>query len=87
MARILVTAADLSSGQLARVSVEMHGLPKRTVDRDTVLSWLRDGHSLIPSVQGKPLGSLTIVDVDGTAYVRCDGNVEAADRLPALPSV
>ena len=88
MARILVQAADIADGRIARLKVRLDGLPDRVIDRDTAVAWLRDGHSLLPSAGG----SLGLFEFDGEdglpAYsIRHDGGSEAVDALPSLPAV
>lgn len=91
MGHIRVHGADLDNGQIKALRVKMHGLPPRTIDRDTAVSWMRDGHSLIPVVKGAPCPALQLVEIaegDQSAhFVRADNAAEASDALPELPGV
>ncbi len=90
MGRIWVVGADFVEGRVNRLAVRIAGLPPRTVDRDTAVQWLRDGHSLLPATTvGTALGTLQAVDPsdDGTWYLRTDTANEAADQLAGLPGV
>lgn len=86
MADIEVSAATLEGGRVQQLKVRMPRLDERTIDRDTAVKWMRDGHSLIPVVNGKRGTALQLVEVgDGEWFVRTDNAPTAEDRLPALP--
>ena len=48
MGDVLVKAASVSDGKIRAMRVALAGLGERTIDRDTAIAWLKDGHSLIP---------------------------------------
>ena len=82
MGRIRVTTADTSGGRITSMDVELDRLPPRTVDRDTVIAWMRDGHSMIVRVAGRET-ALQLVEVgeDDQPYVRIDNEPVAEDRV------
>ena len=86
MARVEVTAGTLAEGKIKSLDVQLSGLPNRTIDRDQALSWMKDGHSFIPVVQGRPLPALQLVEViagdEVSHFIRADTAKESADSLP-----
>ncbi len=88
MGQVLVHGASLSSGKIDKLRIGLHGLPERTIDRDTALSWMKDGHSFLPVVGGKPQSALQLVEVgeEATLFIRVDNEKQEADALPELPS-
>jgi len=86
MARVEVTGGSVQDGVISKLDVRMHGLPPRTIDRDTVLSWMKDGHSFIPVQGGQDQTALVLVEIaDGDQvkhFVRQDAAKEAADQVP-----
>lgn len=84
MADVRVMQGTVSGGRIGSLVVAMHGLPERTLDRDAVLKWMKDGHSLIPVVGGKRLPALQLVEVGDEHFVRTDNASEAEDALPAF---
>jgi len=86
MAQVLVHGATVSNGKIDQLRVRLAGLPERTIDRDTALSWMKDGHSFFPVVAGKPQTSLQLVEVgeEATLYIRTDNEKQAADHLAGL---
>lgn len=91
MARIFVHAADLTDGRITRMQVKLGGLPPRTIDRDTALSWMKDMHSFVPVLGGDVAAALQLVEVvDGeevSHFIRVDNAAESADSVPEkLPS-
>ncbi len=86
MGDILVKRGSVVDGKIRELVVQFHGLAERTIDRDTALSWMRDGHSLIPTVNGKRLGALQLVDLGEEAFaIRHDNTATDEDALPPLP--
>ena len=85
MARVEVHGSKFQDGLITSMDVKMHGLPPRTLDRDTVLSWMKDGHSFIPVDGGEDQSALVLVEiVDGDDikhFVRTDAKKEAADQV------
>lgn len=65
MARVEVHSGTISEGRITSLDVRMHNLPPRTIDRDTALAWMKDGHSFIPVVDGEDLPRLELVEVPG----------------------
>lgn len=91
MGHVQVQGADIEDGTIKALRVKIHGLPARTIDRPTALAWLKDGHSLVPVVDGREGTALQLVEVaDGeqsARYIRLDNEKTAADALPPLPPV
>jgi len=91
MGHVRVTAASLAEGRIDKLTVELSGLGARTIDRDTALSWMKDGHSFVPVVDGSEGPALQLVSIEGgdevVHVVRTDNAMTAEDQLPALPSV
>lgn len=85
MADIEVVSAQVSNGRLNGMKIRFKGNLERELDRDTVLRWLREGHSLIPVVgHGHHVHRgpcLELVEVDGEAFVRTDRRGEAVDEV------
>lgn len=90
MGRIDVYGADVKDGVLEALRVRIHGLPPRTIDRDTTIAWMRDGHSFIPIVGGEAGPALQLVQIeqgdDVQRFVRVDNATVTEDALPALPA-
>lgn len=85
MGDVLVRRATVSDGKIESLSVGMHGLPDRTIDRDTAVSWMRDGHSLIPVRAGHRLTALQLVEVaEGDWSIRMDNQPLGEDQVPDL---
>lgn len=82
MGDILVTGGSTADGRITTLNVELHGLPARTLTRDTALAWMRDGHSLIPRVGGKRGTALQLVEVGDELVIRHDNAPVAQDSLP-----
>lgn len=86
MGRVLVHGATLQDGRISSMEVQLGSLPRRTIDRDTAVRWMRDLHSFVPVTQGKPGAALQLVELDaedGPAwFIRTDNAAEPADRLP-----
>lgn len=89
MGRILVHGADMDGDHVATLTVELLGLSRRTVDRETAIGWMRDGHSLVPVRGGRPGQALQLLErVDGddvTYVIRDDHATEGGDALGDLP--
>lgn len=88
MARVEVHGASLKDGCIASLRVKLAGLPARTIDREQVIAWMEDGHSLLPIQRGRQQPALQLVRA-GEAdepYVRTDSEPVAADALPELPA-
>jgi hypothetical protein len=82
MADVLVVGGAVADGKLTRLQVEMVGLPARTLDRETAVAWMRDGHSLVPRINGSRGPALLLLEVEDDHFIRCDAAAEAADCLP-----
>jgi len=87
MGDVVVKRAKMDGEQIDKLAVELHGLGERVIDRDTALSWLRDGHSLIPVIEGQRRPALQLVELEDGHAIRTDNQAEAADALPPLPSL
>ena len=87
MGHVRVNGADLEGGRIRTLRVTMHGLPARTIDRDTAIAWLREGHSLVVDGTGQALHIVEVPTGDAVLrFVRFDNAPTAEDALPALPS-
>ena len=90
MARVLVHGATVQDGKLEKLLVQLGHLPKKVIDRDTAVSWMRDMHSLVPMKSGSDLPALQLVEVvddeDVQYFIRTDNEAEASDLLPELPA-
>jgi len=88
MARVEVHGATLADGVVETLKVKCHNLPAQTIDKNTAIAWMRDGHSFIPIVNGTELHALQLVDgEDGTPqFIRHDNIPGSTDSLPELPS-
>lgn len=96
MGELRVKRAAMAGGKIERVVVEIDRVPDRTIDRDTLVRWMRDGHSAIPVVNGVRLPALLLVEVGepmadsvrfDTFAIRTDPEPVDEDRLPALPAL
>ncbi|TNE85800.1 MAG: hypothetical protein EP330_24500 [Deltaproteobacteria bacterium] len=87
MARIAVHGADLKDGKIASLRVRMHNLPPRTIDRDTAVAWMKDGHTLIPVKGGSEAPSLLLLEVGEELVIRDDSDKQSEDKLDGLPAV
>jgi len=85
MGEVLVSGGSLTAGRISSLSVELIGLGTRTIDRDTALQWLREGHSFLPVRAGQRLSALQLVEVaDGDWSIRTDNKAVPEDALPPL---
>lgn len=82
MGDILVTGGTTADGRITALNVELHGLPARTLTRDTALAWMRDGHSFIPRIGGVRGTALQLVEVGDELVIRHDNAPVAQDSLP-----
>lgn len=87
MGYIEVHGGTVADGRIRALRVHIPNLPPRTVDRDTVIRWMRDGHSLRPVIHGRVCPALQLVEVgEGPQYVvRTDNAPTDEDALPPLP--
>ena len=89
MGDVLVSAGELVDGKIDKLSVQLHKLSDRVVTRETAIAWMRDGHSLVPVVNGKRQSALQLVVIDGDEpqyFIRHDNAQSTEDSLPDLPS-
>ncbi|MCO4746476.1 MAG: hypothetical protein KC912_16885 [Proteobacteria bacterium] len=87
MARIAVHGADLNDGKIAALRVRMHNLPPRTIDRDTAVAWMKDGHTLLPTTNGSTAPALLLLEVGEDLVIRDDSTKEESDKIDGLPAV
>jgi hypothetical protein len=87
MARIAVHGADLKDGKIDALRVQMHNLPPRTIDRDTAVAWMRDGHTLIPVKGGNEAPCLLLLEVGDAFAIRDDAGKTGEDQVGGLPTV
>ena len=86
MGRVSVEQADVRDGQLVRMKVRLGERLVRTLDRDTVVSWMRDHHSFVAGATALQLVEISDGD-DTTWFVRTDNALEPSDLMPRLPPV
>jgi hypothetical protein len=88
MGRVLVHGGKVAEGRITSLEVQLGALPRRTIDRETAIRWLRDMHSLVAVSGGRPCNALQLVELDGDEgpawFIRTDNAAEAEDRLPAF---
>lgn len=81
MGDVLVRKGTLKDGTIATLDVSLHGLPDRSIDRDTAIAWMKDGHSFIPVVDGVRQPALLLIEVGDAHFIRSNSKPEAADVL------
>ncbi len=84
MADVLVQGATISGGRVQKLRVRMHRIEPRTIDRDTAVQWLRDGHSLVPVIAGRRGTRIQLVEVGDDVAIRMDNQAVAEDALPGV---
>lgn len=82
MADVLVVGGAVADGKVTRLDVQIQGLPDRTLDREAAVAWMRDGHSLIPRVDGRRAPALLLLEIEDEHYIRSEGTPEPSDLLP-----
>ena len=89
MADLLVRAGTIADGKIEKLTVQLHKLADRVVNRDEAIAWMKDGHSLVPTLNGERQGALQLVEVEGDEpqyFIRTDNTPTTEDSLPDLPS-
>ena len=85
MADVEVVGAEQSEGRVKTLRVRFKHTAERTIDRDTALAWLADGHSLITyaGAAHHPERGYAIqrVEADGEYFLRTDTEGVAKDEL------
>jgi hypothetical protein len=85
MADVEVHAAEPAHGRIQTLRVRFKNAPERTIDRDTALAWLAEGHALLTyagSAHHPHKGqAIHRVEVDGSVYLRTDTRAVAEDAL------
>ena len=84
MAEILIHSATMADGRVVELDVEIHGIGTRTIDRDTAISWMRDGHSLIPVHEDGRAPALRLGGEDGDPCLHAVGADGEGDALGDL---
>ncbi|HMV66828.1 MAG TPA: hypothetical protein PKA64_08260 [Myxococcota bacterium] len=88
MGRVLVHGAKVAEGRIVSLDVQLGGLPRRAIDRDTAIRWMRDMHSFVPMRGGRPAPALVLAEIEGDDgpawFIRADTAQEPADQLPPL---
>lgn len=83
MADIDILHAHLTAGRIQTLEVRFKNTEARTVNRETALSWARDGHSLIPIAgHGHHVSrghALSALEVGGEVFLRTDTRAETSD--------
>jgi hypothetical protein len=88
MGHVVIRGATVENGRIQALRVELAQLPGRTIDRDTAIAWMRDGHSFLPATGNGVGTSLQLVEVgeEASLFIRHDNAAVAEDALPALPA-
>ena len=86
MAEVYVKGATVAGDRVERLLIGLDRLPDRTIDRDTAIRWMKDGHSFVPMIDGRRAPALMLVEADEALAIRTDTAPVDADLLPALPS-
>lgn len=86
MADVEVYGAETSGGRVTSLKVRYKNTDVRTIDRETALRWLADGHSLITYAGHPPhhchRGEAVMrVEVGDEAFLRTDTKAEPTDHL------
>jgi hypothetical protein len=85
MADVEVLGADVADGRVKTLKVRFKHTAERTIDRETAVAWLADGHSLFTwagsSHHGTRGKALQLVEVEEQPYLRTDTQPVAKDDL------
>ena len=85
MADVEVYGAEPAHGRVKTLRVRFKNADERTIDRDTAVRWLKDGHALTtyagPAHHGTRGAGIVLVEVDDESYLRTDTAPTAADDL------
>lgn len=83
MARVWVDGGQIENGKITSLRVQLGELPARSIDRDTAIAWLRDGHSFITRQGQRALQIVERAEGEEPPFViRPDNAPEADDALP-----
>jgi hypothetical protein len=89
MADVEVHAAHPAHGRIQSLEVRFKNAHAQTIDRDTAVRWLADGHSLVTyaghgshATRGR---SIVLVEVGEDTFLRTDTAAEAEDHV-AFPA-
>ena len=82
MGDVLVKAGTVADGRITSLVVGLARLPDRTIDRDTAIRWMRDGHSFVPVHAGARLRALQLVEAGDGHAIRDDHEAADQDTLP-----
>ena len=86
MAEVYVKGATMAGDRVERLRIGLDRLPDRTIDRDTAVRWMKDGHSFVPLLAGCRAPALKLVEIGDALAIRSDTAPVDADLLPELPS-
>ena len=88
MGDVMIDGGTCKDGLIEALSVKLHNLPPRVIDRETALAWMKDGHSLVPIHEGRRLPALQLVEVgdEPRYFIRTDNEAVEQDSLPDLPA-
>jgi hypothetical protein len=81
MGCIEVLGGSMDGDKIASLQVKIPRLPPRTIDRDTAVRWMKDGHSFLPTSTKRALQLVEVGD-DDQPFIRDDHEKVAADKLP-----
>jgi len=82
MGDVLVKAGAIADGRITSLVVGLARLPDRTIDRETAIRWMRDGHSFVPVHAGTRLRALQLVEAGDGHVIRDDHEATDRDTLP-----
>ena len=84
MARIEVHSVSMNGTQIQSLNVKIHQLDLRTIDRETAISWMKDGHSLIPIAGNAFKAALQLVESNGDWFIRENNDAIPEDAVVDL---
>ena len=82
MGDVLVKAGTVADGRITSLVVGLARLPDRTIDRDTAIRWMKDGHSFVPVRGAARLPALQLVEAGEGHFIRDDHEAVDQDTLP-----
>jgi len=71
----------MEGDKILSLNVKLFRIGERTIDRDTAVRWMKDGHSFIPNSEGSEGPALQLVEVDGDWFIRGDNIATSADAV------
>jgi len=81
MAHLHVLAPPPADERVQSLTIATRGLPDRTIDRETAIAWMRDGHSLVPFTGSAELPALLLMG-DEDAHICANASTPDVDTVP-----